>query len=149
MARSSDTDNRWFFQKIDWISVVKDIGLFGILCDIALILSNSIGILLTNSYSGIEIIQIYLGGILGLFFCSLLVYGSQKKNTLYLIAWIILHILNIIWGCIENSWKMNGLEDVLNTFWIIISLILIGIVWKAKTQIDEEKKQQDIEESKI
>ena len=98
------------------------------------------------SYSWITVLQIYMSGILGILFCSLLVYGSHKKNTTCLIAWIILHLMNIIWGFIENlvkrSFEVSGIEFL----WIILSIPLIDIVWRAKKQIDNEDMKQPEED---
>ena len=136
---------------MNWIRFVHYFGLFGIWHDLVLISLNTIKHLYayynhnsTNSW--ITVLQIYISGILGILFCSLLVYGSHKKNTTCLIAWIILHIMNIVWGFIENlvsrSIEVSGIEFL----WIILSIPLIDIVWRAKKQIDNEN-DEDMKQS--
>ena len=136
---------------MNWIRFVHYFGLFGIWHDLVLISLNTIKLLYAYynpdpSYSWIAVLQIYMSGILGILFCSLLVYGSHKKNTTCLIAWIILHISNIVWGFIENlvsrSIEVSGIEFL----WILLSIPLIDIVWRAKKQIENEVIKQSEED---
>jgi hypothetical protein len=54
--------------------------------------------------------------------------------------------MNIIWGFIENlvkrSFEVSGIEFL----WIILSIPLIDIVWRAKKQIDNEDMKQPEED---
>ena len=49
--------------------------------------------------------------------------------------------MNIVWGFIENlvsrSIEVSGIEFL----WIILSIPLIDIVWRAKKQIDNENDE--------
>lgn len=132
---------------MNWIRFVHYFGLFGIWHDLFLIGLITIKHLYAyynpnQSYSWITVLQIYISGILGILFCSLLVYGSHKKNATCLIAWIILHIMNIIWGFIENLVSRRIEASGIEFLWIILSIPLIDIVWRAKKQIDNEDMKQ-------
>ena len=142
---------------MNWIRFVHYFGLFGIWHDLVLIGLNTVKNLLAyynpnpnpnQSYSWITVLQIYMSGTLGILFCSLLVYGSHKKNTTCLIAWIILHLLNIVWGFIENLVSRSIKVSSSEFLWILLSIPLIDIVWRAKKQIDNEVIKQS-EEDKI
>ena len=54
--------------------------------------------------------------------------------------------MNIVWGFIENlvsrSIEVSGIEFL----WIILSIPLIDIVWRAKKQIDNEN-DEDMKQS--
>ena len=47
----------------------------------------------------------------------------------------MLVLLNVIWGIIEYQ---TGLQFL----WIIFSILLIDIVWRAKKQMDNEERKQ-------
>ena len=127
-----------------WIHIIEYIGLFGIWCDLVLIGLNTARISYAYydpnaPYSWITVLPIYCGHIVGILFSSLLVYGSEKKNTSCrdhsYHAWIRLLGLGVIWGIIENKTGSQFL-------WIILSIPLIDIVWRAKEQMDNEVRKQ-------
>ena len=125
---------------MNWIHIVENIGLFGIWYDLVLLVLNTVRICYAYynpnaPYSWITALQIYCGNILGISFSCLLVCGSQEKDTSFLIAWIMLFLLNVIWGIIEYQ---TGLQFL----WIIFSILLIDIVWRAKKQMDNEERNQ-------
>ena len=131
---------------MNWIHITEYIGLFGIWCNLVIIGINTAMIFYAYynpnaPYSWITALQTYCGHIVGILFCSLLVYGSQKKNTSCLIAWIVLLLLALIWEIIENQ---TGFQFL----WIIPSIPLIDIVWRAKRQMDNEVRKQ-LEEIEI
>ena len=125
---------------MNWIHITEYIGLFGIWCNLVIIGLNTVRIFYAYynpnaPYSWITALQIYCGHLVGILICSLLVYGSQKKKTSCLIAWIMLVLLAVIWEIIENQ---TGFQFL----WIIPSIPLIDIVWKAKKQMDNEVRKQ-------
>ena len=131
---------------MNWIRIVENIGLFGIWCDLVLLGLNTVRIFYAYfnpnaPYPWITALQIYCGHLVGILICSLLVYGSQKKKTSCLIAWIMLVLLAVIWEIIENQ---TGFQFL----WIITSIPLIDIVWRAKKQMDNEVRKQ-LEEIEI
>ena len=131
---------------MNWIHIIEYIGLFGIWGNLVLIGLNTARIFYAYynpnaPYSWITALQIYCGHLVGILICSLLVYGSQKKNTSCLIAWIMLVLLAVFWEIIENQ---TGFQFL----WIITSIPLIDIVWRAKKQMDNEVRKQ-LEEIEI
>ena len=131
---------------MNWIHVIEYIGLFGIWGNLVIIGLNTFMISYSYynpnaPYSWITALQTYCGHIVGILFSSLLVYGSQKKNTSCLIAWIVLLLLALIWEIIENQ---TGFQFL----WIIPSIPLIDIAWRAKRQMDNEVRKQ-LEEIEI
>ena len=125
---------------MNWIHIVEYIGLFGIWCDLVLIGLNTARISYAYydpnaPYSWNTALRIYCDHIVGILISSLLVYGSQKKKTSCLIAYIMLVLLIVIWGIVENQ---TGFQFL----WIIVSIPLIDIVWRAKKQIDHEVIKQ-------
>ena len=125
---------------MNWIHITEYIGLFGIWCNLVIIGLNTVRIFYAYynpnaPYSWITALQIYCGHLVGILICSLLVYGSQKRNTSCLIAWIMLVLLALIWEIIENQ---TGFQFL----WIILSIPLIDIVWRAKKQMDNEVRKQ-------
>ena len=129
-----------------WIHIIEYIGLFGIWGNLVLIGLNTARIFYAYynpnaPYSWITALQIYCGHLVGILICSLLVYGSQKKKTSCLIAWIMLVLSAVIWKIIENQ---TGFQFL----WIIPSIPLIDIVWRAKKQMDNEVRKQ-LEEIEI
>jgi hypothetical protein len=125
---------------MNWIHITEYIGLFGIWVNLVLIGLNTFMISYAYynpnaPYSWVTALQIYFGHTVGILFSSLLVYGSQKKNTSCLIAWIVLLLLALKWEIIENQ---TGFQFL----WIIPSIPLIDIVWRAKKQMDNEVRKQ-------
>ena len=122
---------------MNWIHITEYIGLFGIWCNLVIIGLNTVRIFYAyyNPNAPYSALQIYCGHLVGILICSLLVYGSQKKNTSCLIAWIMLVLLALIWEIIENQ---TGFQFL----WIIPSIPLIDIVWRAKKQMDNEVRKQ-------
>ena len=125
---------------MNWIHITEYIGLFGIWCNLVIIGLNTVRIFYAYynpnaPYSWITALQIHCGHLVGILICSLLVYGSQKRNTSCLIAWIMLVLLALIWEIIENQ---TGFQFL----WIIPSIPLIDIVWRAKKQMDNEVRKQ-------